>query len=118
MRRKRARFCVGRTAAHREVVAADHDRPSLDLAAAEDEVGGHQLLEIVVLVIAGEARDLADFVERALVEQQVDPFADVVAAAILLALDPHFAAQLLGIRLALGEFVDSVSGVGLEWGGG
>ena len=35
---------VGRAAAHREIVAEDHDRTAIDLGAPHDAVGGGELL--------------------------------------------------------------------------
>ena len=54
---------VGGAPAHREVVAAHHDRPTVHLGPPEDEVGGREARELIGLVVGGHARDLAQLVE-------------------------------------------------------
>ena len=54
---------VGGAAAHREVVAADHDRPAVDAAAPEHEVGRLERLELAIVAVLRAAREGADLVE-------------------------------------------------------
>src|SRR3984893_2581152 len=77
---------VSRAAADGEVVAANHDRPAVDAAAAHYEVGGDDALQLgpLVLRLAGQ---LADLVEAAGVEEGCDPFANGEPAGVVLALD-------------------------------
>ena len=63
---------VGRSAPHREVVAADDDRAAVDAAAAHDEVGRREVDEVTVVVVGGAAGQRADLVEAAVVEQARD----------------------------------------------
>src|SRR6202171_6834487 len=75
---------VGRAAAHGEVVAADDDRAPVDPRAAEDEVRRYESLELVGRVVGGPARDLADLVEAAGIDQLGDALADGHPAARVL----------------------------------
>ena len=78
---------VGRAAAHGEVVAGDGHRPAVDLAAAHDGIGRHQVDEVVAAVVLGLAGDAAELAEGVLVEQPVDALAHGQSTAIVLALD-------------------------------
>ena len=62
------------SAAHREIVAADHDRTPVDPTATHDEVGGRHVDEIAVVVVRRATGERADLVERTVVEQRGDPF--------------------------------------------
>src|SRR5206468_7971771 len=75
---------VGRTATHREVVAADDDRPAVEPRPAEHEVGRDELLEVVGGVVVGASRDLADLVKAAGIDELVEALADRVAPARML----------------------------------
>src|SRR4030095_2704872 len=88
------------TAANGEVVDADHDGTLLDTATAEDEVCRTEVDEVAGRVVASGARDLADLVERTLVEQQRDALTCVELAAVALPLDLLFAAHQLRQRFA------------------
>ena len=65
---------VGRTAAHGEVVAADHDGASVDAPTAHDEVRRRGVDEIAVVVVRRAPGERADLVKRVRVEQRVDAF--------------------------------------------
>src|SRR6185295_1238067 len=96
---------VGGAATHGEVVASDHDRPAVDLGAAEHEIRGRELHEVVVLVVLGAAGDLADLVEARGIGELGDALADGETAAVVLTLDALGPAELLGERLAPAELV-------------
>src|SRR5262249_62108686 len=96
---------IGGSAAHGEVVAADHDGPSVEPGSAEDEVRWNELLEVVLLVVRRAACDLADLVKAPRIDQQPDSLPDRVPPAFVLPLHPLRAAQLLGERFAAPELV-------------
>ena len=87
------REVLGGAAADGEVLAAYRDVATVDLAEAHDIRRGRELLELAVLV-EPRAGERADLVEGAVVEQDVEAFADRVLAAVVLALD--------AVRLAAG----------------
>src|SRR5207245_11352065 len=87
---------VRRPAGHREVVGADDNGPPVYLGAPEQEVGGGEGLEVVLLVVGRPAGDPADLVEGAGIHELGDALADRVAPALVLALDALGAAELLG----------------------
>ena len=97
---------IGGAAAHREVVAADHDRSAVDPAASEHEIGRLQRLKLAVVAVAAAPRDRADLVEAVRVEQAVDALAHREPAGIVLALDLFGPAHLPGERLAPPQFFD------------
>src|SRR5262245_40544699 len=88
-----------------EVVAAHHHGPAIDPGAAEDEVGGREALELVGLIVGGDAGNLADLVEAARVRELADALADGEAAAVALPLHSLGAAQLLRESLAAPELL-------------
>src|SRR6185436_10307032 len=96
---------VGRAAAHGEVVAADHDRPPVDLGAAEHEVRRRERDEIILRVVSRAAGDLADLVEAAGVGELGDALENRQAAAVVLALHALGPAQLRGELLAAPQLV-------------
>ncbi len=77
---------VRRTAAHREVVAADHDAPPVDSSRAADKVRRHDRRERLALVFR-RSRQRAVFMKRPRVEQPLDPLAHRELAPIMLPLD-------------------------------
>ena len=97
---------VGRAAAHREIVAADHDRPAVDPAAAEHEIRRLERLELAVLAVLGAAGERADLVEAAGIEQRVDALAHGELAGVVLALDLVGPAHVPRERLAAAQFLD------------
>ncbi len=90
---------VGGAAPHREVVASHHDRPAIDAAAPEHEVGRGEVGEASVVVVGRSSGDRADLVERSRVEELFDPFAHGELAAVVLTLNllrpTHAAGQFL-----------------------
>src|SRR5262249_68484 len=72
-----------------------HHGPAVDPGAAEDEVGGSEALELVGLIVGGNAGNLADLVEAARVRELADALADGEAAAVALPLHSLAAAPLL-----------------------
>jgi hypothetical protein len=97
---------VGGGAADGEVIARDHDGTAVNQAAAGDAVGGREVDQVAVGVVFGFAGDGADFVEGATVEQAVDAFAHVQAAALALAVDAGGAAHFASHCLAGAQFVE------------
>jgi hypothetical protein len=92
-------------AAHGEVVAAHHHRAAFHAGAAEHEVGRREVHQLVSLVVSGAAGDLADLVERALVDEARDALANGEAPAIVLPFHPLGAAERLGEGLAATQLV-------------
>ena len=98
--------CVRRAAAHGKIVAKDHHRAVVDLAAAEHAVAWHEVDHVALLVVLGLAGHRAELVERAGIEHLVDALAHREPATGVLALDTILAAHLLCDALALGELVE------------
>src|SRR3546814_13228854 len=65
---------IGGTAAHGEVVAADHDRAAVEAAATEDEIGRAEIAEFAGGIVNGAAGNGAHFMASAGIEQLVDAF--------------------------------------------
>ena len=97
---------VGGAAADGEVVGDDDDGAVVNAAAADDDVGGGEVDEFAGIVVLGAAGDGAGFVEGAVVEEAVDPFASGEASAFVLALHFVGAAHLVGEGLTALEFVE------------
>jgi hypothetical protein len=74
----------GRATFQGEVFAPDNNPATINLAKAEDEVGGRKLDDIAVLVHLGLTRAAPYFVERIGVEDSVDPFADRQLALVVM----------------------------------
>jgi len=89
---------VGRSAAHREVVALHHRGPPLDPAAPHHAVGGKEVRELAVLVAAASGQR-AGLAEAALVEEALDALPHGQAPARVLTRHPllpaHPARELL-----------------------
>lgn len=98
--------CICRSATHGEVVADDHHRPAIDLAAPEHAIGGRQVCQFAAGVILGDTGYGPNFVERVPIEQFIDAFTDVKPALIALAFDLVSAAHLPREGFAPGEFVE------------
>ena len=97
--------CIGRAAAHGEIVAEDDHRTAVDPAAAEHAVARDEVDHVAVFVVLRLAGDAAELVERAGVEDLVDALADGEPAAGMLAIDALLAAHLPGDALALRKLV-------------
>src|SRR6267154_2926323 len=97
---------IGGAATHGEIVADHHNRPAIDLAAAEHAIGGSQIFELAALVIFGRTGNRADLVEALFIDQLVDPLADGEPALVALPLDLVNAAHLARERFAPGEVVE------------
>ena len=82
------------TALEREVLAAHHDAPVVDLAEAHDVVRRHEAGEVVVLVVLRDGGRLAVLLERVGVQERVDALADRQPAAGVLFRDALVAALL------------------------
>ena len=54
---------------------ADHHPPPFDGPPAADVIGGREIGDAAVGVIAGEAREAAHLAEAAVVQQELDAFA-------------------------------------------
>ena len=98
-------------AAHREIVAGHRHRPPVDTSAPVNEVGRREVDElararIFSFTVFRPARQAADFVERARIEQPVDALAHRQLAAVVLALDLVRPAHLLRERLAPAQLLD------------
>ena len=93
-------------ATHGEIVADDHNRPAIDLAAAEHAIRGRQIFEFAALVIFGGTGNRADLVEAVFIDQLVDPLADGEPALVALPLDLVNASHLARERFAPGEVVE------------
>ncbi len=97
---------IRRAAAHGEIVAADHDRPAFDPPAPEHEIRGLERLKLAVVAILRAARERADLVKAAGIEQLLDPLAHREPAGIVLALDLVRPAHLARQGLAAAQFLD------------
>ena len=93
-------------AAHGEIVAGDRHRTAADAPAPHDQIGRREVRQFAIRAVLCNAREAADFVERARVEQPVDALAHRELAAVVLALDLVRPAHLLRERLAPAQFLD------------
>ena len=98
--------CIGRAAAHGEIVADHHHGAAVDPGAAEHAVRRRQVLELVALVVFGDAGDGTDFVEAVLVDELVDALTNREPALVALPLDLVNASHLPRERFAPGEVVE------------
>ena len=87
---------VRRAALQGEVLAADHHPTALYATETDDVVGRDEARQFVVVVVVGDGRGLALLLERARIEQGVDPFADGQPAAGVLLGDAVLAALKFG----------------------
>ena len=101
-----ADLCVGRAAAHGEIIAADDHAPAIDVRRAEHEIGRHERLALARIVVFRAAGDGADLVKTAFVHQPVDAFAHRKAIIVVLALDALGPAHLPGDGFPLAQFVN------------
>jgi hypothetical protein len=97
---------VGRASADGEVVALHDRRAALDLALAADHVGRGERGELALLVVRPYAGERAGLVERARVEQPLDPLAHGPPPGRVLARHPLLAAHLAGERLAPAQLLE------------
>ncbi len=101
---------VGGAAADREVVGLDDQAAAVGLALPDDHVRGHERLELAVLAVAADARQRARLVERAGVEQPLDPLAHGQLAGRVLALHARGAVGMrrgiAGERLAAAQLLE------------
>lgn len=97
---------VRRATPHGEVVTADHHRPAIEPGAAEDEVAGDESRQVVPLVVGGLAGNLADLVEGAGIGELLDPLADGVSPAVVLAFHALRPAELLGELFPASKFLE------------
>jgi len=95
-------------AEHGEVLGEDVDDLAVDRApAGDDAVAGH-LLVLHAEVGAAVLDEHVELLERALVQQQVDPLAGGQLALGVLGGDPRLAAAGLGLIATTVEFVENV----------
>jgi biotin carboxyl carrier protein len=97
---------IGRTAAHGEIVTADHDRPALDPPAPEHEIGGPERLKLAIVAVLRASGECADLVKAAGIEQLLDPLAHREPPGIVLALDLVRPAHLARQGLTAAQFLD------------
>ena len=97
---------VCRPAAHREIIGRGNHRPPIDVGAAEDEIAGGKVGQFAIGAIAAFSGNLADFAERAGVDQCGQPGAGIQLAARVLAGDLLGPAHPLGQLLALAQFLN------------
>ena len=97
---------VGRAAAHGEIVAGHDDAAAFDATAAEEEVGRGHRLQCAGFVVGAVARDRADFVEAAGIEQCADALAHRQAAGGALPRNLVRSAHLAGQGLTLPQFFE------------
>jgi hypothetical protein len=95
----------GRAAAHREVVAADHDWRESMRPRPNTKLAGWRAFDLVVRVLCA-AGECADLVEAVGIEQRRDPLAHCQPPGIVLALDLIRPAHLPRQRLAPPQFLD------------
>jgi hypothetical protein len=93
-------------AADGEVVGLDDGAAPVDATLADDHVGGHEALELAVLVVGADAGEPAGLVEGSVVEQPVDALADRELALRALARDALLTAHLVRQRLPAAEFLE------------
>ena len=97
---------IGRTAAHGEVVAGENHRTAADVGGAEHEVRRRERAQLAVRVVAADAGQRADFVERAGIADRGDAFANRQLAEFVLPRDFVCAAHLQRHRFAAAQLVD------------
>ena len=95
---------IGRPSAHCEVVGGHHHRAAIQAGPTEQEVGCPQVDKGTLVVVGGAAGNLADLVERPLVDQGIDALAHVHLAPFMLSGDLLLAAHPLSQRLPLAQF--------------
>ena len=96
-----------RAAEDGEVLREGVDRPAVDAAGAgDDAVAGNRRCLVHAEVAAAVRDELVDLLERAGIEQQIDPLARGELAAVVLLLQPRFAAAQLGAALEILEVSD------------
>ena len=100
---------IRRTAAHGEVLAADHREPPVDTAHADYEIGGRDALERPVRIALDPARAAPMLAEAARIDQDVDAFADGQPPLRVLA-GHRLRAALFQRRLALGVNILDLAG--------
>ena len=98
--------CIGRAAAHCEVVAHHHHRAAFDLAATEHAVGRGHAGQRVGCVVFADSRQGSHFLKAASIDQTIDALAHRETTAIMLTLDLVGAAHFMGKGLAACEFVE------------
>ena len=92
------------TATNGEVLAADGHRAAADPGDAHDVGRGGHALEIA-FVVAALTGELADFLQRAGVDQAAHAFANGLAALVVVLGHGGIAAELFGFASTEGEFV-------------
>src|ERR1700679_534261 len=97
---------VGRAAANGEVVGGDCNRPALDPAAAEDEIGWRELQQFTIIAVGPHTGDTAQFSEARRIEQPVDALAHRQLALALLECDFFGSAHFARDALAFAQFGD------------
>src|SRR3984957_7234428 len=97
---------IGRTAAYGEVIGCDCDRPALDAAAAEDEVGCTKLQQFAIVAVGAHTGDTADLPEARRIEQPVDTLAHCELAFAPLDRDFFGSAHLARRALAFAQCGD------------
>ena len=100
--RRALRDVVRAAAGDREVVPANDDVAAINLAHAHDECARQEVAQVLFAVVLIGADQRTGLEEGVVVEELVDPLADGVAAAAVLAFDAVRSAHLLG------EFFDVV----------
>ena len=94
---------IGRATAHCEVVGGHHHRATVQAGPAEQEVGCPQVDQGTLVVVGGAAGNLANFVERPLIDQGIYALAYVHLAPLVLSGDLFLAAHPLDQRLPVAQ---------------
>jgi hypothetical protein len=97
---------VGGAPADGEVIALDDRAAAVDPPLADDRVRRQKVRELTVLVVAAAARERSGLVERAGVEQPLDPLANRQPAGCVLPRDPLLAAHAPGELLAPAQLLE------------
>ena len=85
---------IRRAAAHGEIVAQHHGRAAIKFRPANDGIGRHEAVELLILIIGRDTGDLANLVKASWIDQKGHALADGELAPAALPRDRLFAAHL------------------------
>ena len=61
--------------------------------------------KVALIIISGFAGEFTDFLERALIDEQIDPFANSIKASVVVKLDAVFAAHFFSPLAAFSDLI-------------
>ena len=98
-----------RAAEHREILGVDEDRAAIDRAPARDDaIAGDLVLLVHAEIRAAMLHEHVEFLEGAMIEQQIDPLARRQLAALVLSVDARLPTAEAGDRAAFFQRFEDV----------